>query len=79
MDKNRHGTTPILHMYMHSIYGSVIAHISRNHTTGGDVHLRAGVIFSIENVKFWPILAHFDQFWLLRQEFTYFLVYFLLA
>ena len=40
---------------------------------------QAGVLFSIENAKFWPILAHFDQFWLLRREFTYFLVYFLLA
>ena len=35
---------------------------------------RAGVHHSIENAKFWPILAHFDQF---CREFMRFLVYFL--
>ena len=39
----------------------------------------ASVIFNIENAKCLPILAHFDQFWLSRREFAYFLVYFLLG
>ena len=34
------------------------------------------VIFNLENAKFLPILAHFDQFWLLRWEFVYFLAFF---
>ena len=33
---------------------------------------QAGVLFRIQNSKFWPILAGFGQFWLFCHEFTYF-------
>ena len=46
----------------------------------------AGVLFSIENAKFWPFLAYFDYFYMLLhfyrlfcREFTHFLVYFVQA
>ena len=39
----------------------------------------AGVLFSIQNAKFWPILVHFDQLWLFCTEITHFLMYFLHA
>ena len=32
----------------------------------------AGVLFSIENAKYWQNLANFDQFWLCCREFTKF-------
>ena len=45
-----------------------------------------GVLFSIENAKFWPFLAYFDYFYMLLhfyrlfcREFTHFLVYFVQA
>ena len=39
-----------------------IADISHNHTTAVVHFFRAGVLSSIENAKFWPILDHFDNF-----------------
>ena len=51
----------------------IIADICHNH------FLRAGVLFSIKHAKFWPALAHFDQFWLFCREYMRFLVYFLQA
>ena len=40
---------------------------------------QAGLFFSIESAKFWPILAHLDPFCLSCREFTHFLLYFLQA
>jgi len=56
-----------------------IADICHIHTTGSGALFRDDVLFCIENAKFWPILAHFDQFGLLCSEFARFLVYFLQA
>ena len=35
---------------------------------------RAGVSFSMMNAKFWPLLAHFDQFWQFCRKCQHFLV-----
>ena len=39
-----------------------IADIIHNHTTGGNVLFRAGVLFSIENAYFWSILTNLGYF-----------------
>ena len=47
-----------------------IADISHNHTTGGGVLFRAGVLFSIENAYFflriYAVLMYFLQAWIMR-------------
>ena len=66
----------LTHLRIHrppSCHESILISVSTA-STGGGVLFQAGVLFSIEDVKIWPILAHLGKFRLFCRKFTHLLM-----